>query len=41
LRNLMRLPTTSDTGSRVRRSSRNCGENRMMIRHDSAEGRWI
>ena len=37
LRNLMRLPTTSDTGSRVRRSSRNCGENRMVIREDSAE----
>jgi hypothetical protein len=31
------LPTTSDTGSRARSSSRNCGENRMVSRQDSAD----
>ena len=31
LRNFTRRPTTSETGSRARSSSRNCGENRMVI----------
>ena len=32
LRSFTRRPTTSDTGSRARSSSRNWGENRMVIR---------
>src|SRR5207253_6404032 len=32
LRNFTRRPTTSETGSRARSSSRNCGVNRMVIR---------
>ncbi len=32
LRSLTRRPTTSETGSRARSSSRNCGEKRMVIR---------
>ena len=32
LRNFTRLPTTSETGSRARSSSRNCGVKRMVIR---------
>ena len=31
LRNFTRRPTTSETGSRARSSSRNCGVNRMVI----------
>ena len=36
LRSFTRRPTTSETGSRARSSSRNCGENRMVIRKFSA-----
>src|SRR6204780_2717878 len=38
LRNFTRRPATSETGSRARSSSRNCGENRMVIRKGSADG---
>src|SRR5262249_27585781 len=37
LRNFTRLPTTSETGSRARSSSRNCGVNRMVIRRVTQE----
>ena len=36
LRNFTRRPTTSETGSRARSSSRNCGVNRMVICQGSA-----
>ena len=35
LRNFTRRPTTSETGSRARSSSRNCGVKRMVIRKGS------
>src|SRR5882757_5041899 len=45
LRNFTRRPTTSETGSRARSSSRNWGENRMQQGHlkgssDSPEGQY-